>query len=307
MITCNPPAAAKTLAVVLAAAALLSLEVAYAQSAAAPSPGTAGVTARPELTRAAAVLVPASLNVFRRFTADGPKTLAFYGDVLGLKTLQNIGTVYRFQVGTSEVKFSPTGRNRTMTRGGMNAAAGMRLWTFRVADEAALSARFVQHGYPAPEFKKAGDTRTALVADPDGEMVQLVVVPAGSPDLARLDIGIAANDLEKSRTFYRSFVGLEELTPVDDPLLGLRIYPFRHGTTTVNLWASGGAKPLNPSLAGIQYVVRDVDAVDALAKRHAVPVETALGDTMPGLRTVWLYDPDQVTNYFAEIRPRQPR
>src|SRR5690606_26651069 len=108
----------------------------------------------------------------------------------------------------------------------------------------------------------------ALVPDPDGEMVQLVVVPKGSPDLARLDIGIAANDLEKSRAFYRDFVGLEELPAVDDDLLGVKRYPFRHGTTTVSVWASGGGKPLNPTLAGIQYVVRAVDAVDALAKTH---------------------------------------
>ena len=272
------------------------------------SPGPVSAQTPPApLTKAATVVVPESLNVFRRFSADGPKTLAFYGEVIGLKTLQPIGQVYRFQVGTSEVKFSPAGRTRQMTRGGLNAAAGMRLWTFRIADEAGLIARFVQHGYPAPAFAKAGDVRTALVADPDGEVVQLVVVPPGSPDLANLDIGIAANDLEKSRAFYRTFVGLEELPPVDDPLLGVRRYPFRHGTTTVQLWASGGGKPLNPSLAGIQYVVRDVNAVDALAKRHAVPVETPLGETMPGLRTVWLYDPDQVTNYFAEIQPRQPR
>jgi catechol 2,3-dioxygenase-like lactoylglutathione lyase family enzyme len=296
----------KTVAVVLAVAALAPSAVASAQSTpAAPSNRT--VEPRQALTRAAEVLVPDSLNVFRRFTADGPKTLAFYGEVLGLKTLQPIGQVYRFQVGTSEVKFSPAARNRPIARGGMDAAAGMRLWTFRIADEAALAARFIQHGYAAPAFKMAGAARTALVADPDGEIVQLLVVPAGSPDLAKLDIGIAANDLEKSRIFYRSFVGLQELPPVDDPLLGVRRFPFRHGTTTVNVWASGGGKPLNPSLAGIQYVVRDVNAVDALARQHAVPVETPLGETMPGLRTVWLYDPDQVTNYFAEIRPRQPR
>jgi hypothetical protein len=36
-------------------------------------------------------------------------------------------------------------------------------------------------------------------------------------------------------------------------------------------------------------------------------VETPLGNTTPGLRTVWLFDPDQVTNYFAEIQARQPR
>ena len=297
----------KTVPVALALAALLSPVAARAPSAPAPPPQAAtAATARTPLTRAATVLVPDSLNVFRRFTADGPKTLAFYGEVLGLKTLQPIGQVYRFQVGTSEVKFSPAARNRPIARGGMNAAAGMRLWTFRVADEAALSARFVQHGYAAPAFTMVGNIRTALVADPDGELVQLVIAPAGSPDLAKLDIGIAANDLEKSRAFYRNFIGLEELAPVDDPLIGVRRYPFRHGTTTVNVWASGGGKPLNPSLAGIQYVVRDVDAVDVLARQHAVPVETPLGDTMPGLRTVWLYDPDQVTNYFAEIRPRQP-
>src|SRR5688500_14180945 len=285
----------KTLPAVLALAALLFPAAAIAQTAPAP------------LTKATTVLVPDSLNVFRRFSADGPKTLAFYGDVLGLKAMPAIGQVYRFQVGTSEVKFSPAARNRPIARGGMHAAAGMRLWTFRIADEAALTARFAQHGYPAPAFKDVGGIRTALVAEPDGEMVQLVVVPAGSPDLAKMDIGIAANDLEKSRAFYRTFVGLEELPAVDDALLGVRVYTFRHGTTTVKLWASGGGKPLNPSLAGIQYVVRDVNGVDALAKQHAVPVETPLGETMPGLRTVWLYDPDQVTNYFAEIQPRQPR
>ena len=292
---------------VLAVTALLPAG-AFAQSAPSPATASASPAAAPApLTKAASVLVPNSLNVFRRFTADGPKTLAFYGEVLGLKTMQSIGQVYRFQVGTSEVKFSPTGRGRTMTRGGMDAAAGMRLWTFRVADEAAVTARFVEKGYPAPQFKMVDGVRTALVSDPDGEAVQLLVVPAGSPDLAKLDIGIAANDLEKSRTFYRTFVGLEELPAVDDTLLKVKRYPFRHGTTTIHLWASGGGKPLNPSLAGIQYVVRNVDGVDALAKQHAVPVETPLGNTMPGLRTVWLYDPDQVTNYFAEIQPRQPQ
>src|SRR5688572_17560629 len=192
----------KTVPVALALAALLSPAAAHSQSApAAPPQAATAATARTPLTRAATVLVPDSLNVFRRCTADGPKTLAFYGEVLGLKTLQPIGQVYRFQVGTSEVKFSPAGRNRSIARGGMNAAAGMRLWTFRIADEAALAARFAQHGYPAPAFKVVGDIRTALVADPDGEMVQLVVVPAGSTELAKLDIGIAANDLENSRAF----------------------------------------------------------------------------------------------------------
>src|SRR5688500_20128344 len=93
----------KTVPVALALAAFLSPAAAHSQSApAAPPRAATAATARTPLTRAATVLVPDSLNVFRRFTADGPKTLAFYGDVLGLKTLQPVGQVYRFQVGTSE-------------------------------------------------------------------------------------------------------------------------------------------------------------------------------------------------------------
>jgi hypothetical protein len=64
-------------------------------------------------------------------------------------------------------------------------------------------------------------------------------------------------------------------------------------------------KPTNPQLAGIQYVVKPVDPIWELAKQRAIPVEQKLGETLPGLVTTWLYDPDQVTNYFAEIRPRQ--
>jgi len=46
------------------------------------------------------------------------------------------------------------------------------------------------------------------------------------------------------------------------------------------------------------------DPIWALAQQRAVPVEQPLAETLPGLVTTWLYDPDQVTNYFAEIRPR---
>jgi catechol 2,3-dioxygenase-like lactoylglutathione lyase family enzyme len=147
--------------------------------------------------------------------------------------------------------------------------------------------------------------RSALVADPDGEWVHLVVAPNAPKDTyGRLEIGIAANDLEKSRAFYRTFVGLDELPPVKDPVIGVTKYPFRHGSTTISVWATPGPKPVNPRLAGIQYVVKPVDPIWALAQQRAIAVETPLGETLPGLVTTWLYDPDQVTNYFAEIRPR---
>jgi hypothetical protein len=95
--------------------------------------------------------------------------------------------------------------------------------------------------------------RSALVTDPDGEWVQLVIAPnAAKETYGRLEIGIAANDLEKSRAFYRTFVGLEELPPVKDAVLGVTKYPFRHGSTTISVWATPGPKPTNRQLAGIQ-------------------------------------------------------
>ena len=93
-----------------------------------------------------------------------------------------------------------------------------------------------------------------------------------------------------------------------DPVAGTTApYPFRHGSTTISLWAAPSRAPRNPSLAGIQYVVNDVDAVNAIAESRHVPVEQPLRESLPGLRTVWLQDPDGVTNYFAQILPRTTR
>jgi catechol 2,3-dioxygenase-like lactoylglutathione lyase family enzyme len=277
---------------------------AQAQSAL-PAPASAAAPAA-GATTAAPYFAETSMNVFRRFNGDGARTLAFYGQVLGFGDVGAVGGVSRYQVGPSQLKFTRAGANAKFTRGDINDAAGVRLWTMWFPDEAALTKRFADHQLPAPVFKTVNDVRSALVADPDGEWVQLVILPGAAKEAyGRLEIGIAANDLDKSRAFYRTFVGLEELAPVKDPVLGVTKYPFRNGSTTVSLWATPGPKPVNRQLAGIQYVVKAVDPIWALAQQRAIPVEQPLGETLPGLVTTWLYDPDQVTNYFAEIRPRR--
>lgn len=276
-----------------------------AMSAQAPAPATPV-----SVTKASEVFAEKSANVFRRFNGDGIKTLEFYGEVLGFR---DIGTatvgpgqgVSRYQVGPSQLKFTKAGANTRFTRGAINDAAGVRLWTMWFADEAALTKRFADHGYAAPAFTVIDGVRSALLTDPDGEWVRLIIVPDASKETyGQLEVGIAANDLEKSRAFYRTFVGLEELPAVKDAALGVTKYPFRHGSTTISVWATPGKRPTNPQLAGIQYVVKPVDPIWALAQQRAIPVETALAETLPGLVTTWLFDPDMVTNYFAEIRPR---
>jgi catechol 2,3-dioxygenase-like lactoylglutathione lyase family enzyme len=280
-----------------------------------------GVAAQPP-TRAtpattAAVLWQPSMNVFRRFDVPAERMYEFYGGVLGFEQLSTLnvgngGGVARFQAGAQELKLTRRVGDRSYRPGGVRAATGLRLLTFYFADEAALSARFVQHGLPAPQFEDHAPARrrSALVQDPDGQDVELVVVPGATPEqLGRIEIGITVADLERSREFYRHFVGLEELPPVDDERFGTRKYSYRHGATTVSLRSFGRDLPADTGSGGIQYVVSDVEAVDALAKERAVPIDQPLSG-LPGfnLRTIWLDDPDGVTNYFAETgQSRQAR
>lgn len=251
-----------------------------------------------------------SMNVFRRFAPEnGAKELAFYGDVLGLTKLQtfNVGggtQVARFQIGTQQVKFTARVPDRRYASGGPRDATGLRLLTFFFPDEEALKGRFRAHGYPVPTFRTLPDStrKVALVNDPDGQALELVVAP-GEPasTYERMQIGLTVSNLTASRKFYGGFVGLEALPPKHGALFDTMVYPFRHGTTTVNLRSFGTRLPADTGSGGIQYVVTNVDRVNALAKARHVTVEQPLSELRGfSLRTIWLDDPDGITNYFAE-------
>jgi catechol 2,3-dioxygenase-like lactoylglutathione lyase family enzyme len=249
-----------------------------------------------------------SMNIFRRFAVDRAKMINFYGDVLGLKPLPSLdlgrgNSMTRFLVGTSEIKLTTVTQNGKYTSGPIRDVTGLRVITFFFPDEAALKARFAQHGYAAPEFRASRDgSKRAMTADPDGQFVELVIMPAGTPAAAfdRIEVGLTVSDIEKSRAFYRDFVGLEPLPAVEDEYLKTTKYPYRHGTTTVNLTSFGKGLPANTASAGIQYVTSNVDAVNARAKAINVQIDQPLADRFTALRTVWMSDPDGITNYFAE-------
>ena len=260
----------------------------------------------------AALSTQPSMNVFRRFSVDAAKMTGFYGDVLGLKALPALrmpggGSMILFQIGTGQVKLQATPAASEYASGPVGEVSGLRVFTFFFPDEQALTARFVQHGYPAPQFQTTPAGRRAMVLDPENQWVELVVMPGASPAVYdSMEVGLTVTDLEKSRAFYRDFVGLEELPAVKDSLLGVTKYPFRHGTTTVNVWSFGPTSRANTRTAGIQYVISDVEAVDVKAKAQAVKIDTPLGNFSAGLRTIWLSDPDGVTNYFAQIIRNPP-
>jgi len=258
----------------------------------------------------APVLWQPSMNVFRRFAAPREKMFEFYGAVLGFRQLTTLnvntsgGGVARFQAGAQELKLTGRVAGKHYQAGGVRDATGLRLLTFFFADESALSGRFVAAGYAAPAFaaERGSRRRSALVNDPDGQAVELVVLPDATPEqLAAIEVGLTVADLELSRAFYRGFVGLEELAPVDDARFGTKKYSFRHGATTISLRSFGHPLPADDGSGGIQYVVSDVDAVAALAAARGVSIEQPLSG-LPNfaLRTIWLADPDGVTNYYAE-------
>jgi catechol 2,3-dioxygenase-like lactoylglutathione lyase family enzyme len=255
---------------------------------------------------------PSSLgevNVFRRFSSERTAAMReFYRDVLGLAVLPETALggaqMIRYPVGRSEVKLFPVAPSPANTAG-VADATGVRVLTFFFADEAALTQRFAAHGYAPPTFSTAtshgGATAAALVRDPDGEWVELVIVPGASAEtLARFEIGLNVADLDASRAFYRDLMGFAERPPVFDGVLGATKHAFTHGALTINLWSFGGDLPSDAQTGGMQYIVWNVAAIDVVARERGAAVDRPL--SAPGqMRTLWLKDPDGVSNYFAEF------
>jgi catechol 2,3-dioxygenase-like lactoylglutathione lyase family enzyme len=256
-----------------------------------------------ETTVAPLQYLPA-MHVFRRHSVEPEQMLAYYGDVLGFPRMANIGQTARLQTGASELKLQRRGADQQYLSGGPQAATGFRLIGLYFADEAALTARFREHGLPVPEFRSIGGstTRVGLSTDPDGQPVELIVVPGATAEtLQQLEIGLTVSDVERSRAFYTQFVGLEELPPVEDPLLGTTKYRFRHGNTLVVLRSFGAGLPADTSSGLIQYLVTNLERVDELAKDRGVKIDRPLTAPVGApLRTLWISDPDGITNYFTE-------
>jgi predicted enzyme related to lactoylglutathione lyase len=262
----------------------------------------ASVGAVAQATAPATLMTQESVNVFRRFAIDRAKDLEFYGEVVGLQPLRGLtmpggGQMSLFHIGTSQFKFTTAG-NRAEPSGPVLDVTGLRVFTFFYPDEAAVTKAFTSHGYPAPQFEGEVGHRRAMATDPDGQWVELII--GGDP--SHFEIGATVSDVERSRAFYREFVGLDELSAVDSAFG--RTYRFRLGHSSgniLNLWAAHPGARANTYTAGIQYVISDVDSVDARAKAGNVKITQPLGMFGQGLKTVWLADPDGITNYFAQI------
>ena len=313
------------IAITLAAAAILLPGCAAAQTVRTPEgaemniasdlaykPGELTAAQLAESTRAS--FRQNSMNVFRRFPRDKTEEMVrFYTVALALKSLSPIQLTATQQmiltgVGSGQIKLS-AGQQGDRTydmEGGYYGGSGIRFFLLGYPDPELVQQRFREAGFDEPQFVKRDDGyMQALVADPGGFQIVILTRP-GLKDHSDDGVGVGINvsDLDASRKFYRDFVGLDELEPVEAKVLGTTLYPYRHGETRIFLYKMGdNAHPDNGS-AGIQYVVSDSPLADAKAKARGIAVETPL-NKLAGfdLVTVWLNDPDGVTNYFAQVGP----
>ncbi len=256
-----------------------------------------------------------SMNVFRRFPREKTAEIVkFYTEALALRSLSPIQLTSTQQmiltgVGSGQIKLSAgqgPGRQYDL-EGGVSGGTGIRFFLLSYPDYRVVQQRFRDAGFAEPQFVQRGDgARQAQVMDPSGFPIILLSYP-GAKDHSDNGVGVGINvsDLGASRAFYREFVGLDELAPVAAPILGTTLYPYRHQETTLLLYHMGdNAHPDNGS-AGIQYVVSDSPMVAAKAERRGgIAIETPL-NKLAGfdLVTIWLNDPDGVTNYFAQVGP----
>jgi catechol 2,3-dioxygenase-like lactoylglutathione lyase family enzyme len=250
------------------------------------------------------------MNVFRRFEANVEAMNSFYGKVLGFEQLMtfNLGggtKVGRFQVGDSQVKLSGIVPDRSYHRGSVADATGLRLLTFFFPNQRDLEERFKAQKLDLPIFKSIPGTSKsrALVQDPDGQWVELIILPDADASAYRgFEIGLVVSDLAKSRIFYRDFAGLKELPPEEDTFFHTKKYPFQHGSTIVSLRCFGPDLPADTGSGGIQYVVSDARAVEKMAKDRNIVIDQPLNILKDfSLLTIWLDDPDGITNYFAQV------
>jgi catechol 2,3-dioxygenase-like lactoylglutathione lyase family enzyme len=252
-----------------------------------------------------------SMNVFRRFPREKTAEMVkFYTEALALRSLSPIQLTSSQQmiltgVGSGQIKLSAgqLGDRKYDLEGGYRGGTGIRFFVLSYPDPEVVRQRFREAGFAEPEFTQRGEGfHQALVTDPGGFDI-VIFAREGLKDRSDggVGVGIGVSDLARSREFYRDFVGLDELEPM--AALGTTLHPYRHQETIVFLYEAMGEGADNGS-AGIQYVVRDAPMVDAKAKSRQVTVETPL-NKLAGfdLVTVWLNDPDGVTNYFAQVGP----
>ena len=250
---------------------------------------------------------------------DVEKSKEFYGAILQLKPMANLNlpgglVMTRYQVGTTEIKLLHSDATQKTETGKVDEATGIRRLTLFLRDQQGLCDRFKVHERPAPEFETEPAARQwsrAIVSDPDGNQVELVIPPDGTPDdvFNNIELRLTVKEIESSRKFYRDFIGFKELEPTKmPPANGGKLYHYRHGNTTISLGSFGDRLPKHSGrweeargIRYIQYIVRDLDAVNDFAKSSGVTIDQKIFPLGNLARIMFIADPDGIINEFVGL------
>jgi len=276
-----------------------------------PAPAAADDVHIPEL------MFSPSINLVLS-VADVEESRKFYGDILQLEPMANLNlpggfVMTRYQVGTTEIKLLHLPQLKFET-GAIDEAHGIRLLTLFFANEERLKDSFAEHGRAVPNFKSdpaRPGWQHAVVSDPDGNRVELVAHASETPQTAldKIEIGLSVADLANSRAFYGKFVQFEQVDALPAPVSAKHdSATYRHGNTTIKLWQFGSDLPkasgrwqLAYGIRYIQYIVRDLDAVNDFAKSSGVTIDRDIFPLGKLARIMFVADPDGIINEFVGL------
>ena len=188
-----------------------------------------------------------SMNVFRRFAVEPAKMAGFYAEVLGLKQLpiaqdawRRADDAVRDRFGAGQAAVHCGGRRvqdrapcaRSPGCASSRSSIPTRPRSPPASCSTAIRRRRFVPGAAIGVWRWCSTRRISGSSSSSLPALRREVYES-------IEVGLTVSDLEKSRAFYREFVGLDELPPVEDPLLGTTRYPYRHGTTTVTVWSFG--------------------------------------------------------------------
>lgn len=219
----------------------------------------------------------------------------FYSDVLGLAPEPMEvpgGTLVRHHVGGGGVKLMCLEQPPATTEGGVGAAIGYRLITYMAPDLGSILSRVTETGLG--EIDDSGRSEAfAFVADPDGNVFEMVGVPDVEP---KLQVGLTVGDIDRSMGFYRDVLGFPEATTTMPN--GRPRYSVDFGETNVKFFYRGDDLPVltgpMTGRAGIRYLTATVPDLEAAADvLSGVGVEMPLPPTDAGVaRLCIIADPD---------------
>jgi catechol 2,3-dioxygenase-like lactoylglutathione lyase family enzyme len=246
---------------------------------------------------------------------DQAKAREFYGEILGLKEAAPLplpagGEMLRFQFGGSTIKVLPAPANAPKYAGPVRDAIGFRLVAFIMNDVAPIVERMKAKGLPEPKFTGNEQLKYAIVADPDGNAIELVQL-ADTARNGELQLGFTVGDAEKTRAFYRDVMGLKELESRQMAAGAGTQYRFQTGKTVIKFWAAKPGTPVRTgeafAAAGLRYftyLVRDVDAVHAEFVKRGAKIGAAPADFGNVARIMFVADPDGNWIEFAAGKRR---